>query len=119
MSLRDVLIDQNTGDLVVPIVWITGADAIAQLCRRRIKTFYGELFDDSTRGVKWTQRILGQKNPASVIDSELRQSILGCPGITGITSLSVSLDSGTRSGAVDFVATSDAGIITVTGLQVP
>lgn len=63
---------------------------VAQRLRIRMLTFEGEWFLDTTYGVPYWQRILGQKPTKSAIDQILQQEVLSENGVKEIVSFTSS-----------------------------
>lgn len=82
-------------------IWINGpltregvtgpfTENVAQRLRIRLLTFEGEWFLDTTYGVPYWQRILGQKPTKSAIDQILQQEVLSENGVKEIVSFTSS-----------------------------
>jgi hypothetical protein len=95
------------GDLVL----VDGKDAIEQHLRIRLKTFKGEWFLDQRVGVPYFQNIFIRAPNLAVVNAIYRKAILSTPGVTGVDSLLVSLDRGTRHLSVSFAAQTADGVI--------
>lgn len=82
-------------------VHVTGREAIAQHLRQRLSSFRGEWFLDTRVGVPYFRDVLGQSPSNRFLRSLFRQVILGTPGVTDVTKLSISVDTGARTLTVD------------------
>jgi hypothetical protein len=111
-------IDPITGDLIFPIVWLSGIPAIVQGVTCRLRLFLGEWFLKLTDGVDW-QDILGEKFNETLLYTEVSKQILATPGVTGIVSLTATFDNPSRAATVTFVASSEFGNTPSTTLTVP
>lgn len=91
------LVSLSNGDAI----WINGpltregitgpfTENVAQRLRIRMLTFEGEWFLDTTYGVPYWQRILGQKPTKSAIDQILQQEVLSENGVKEIVSFTSS-----------------------------
>lgn len=93
-------IDQNTNDLFFrddgSLAIVTGAEAVGQHVRQRIKTFQGEWFLDTRVGVPWLDQIFAKAYDPVLAESVVKGCILDTDGVTGIESFSVSFDRGIR-----------------------
>lgn len=96
--MSDIRLDPTTGDLdvsdfIAPRMFAVGEElaAIAQQVAIRLRTFLGEWFADTTKGVPWLQQILGGKNLALAV-TLLREVVQMTPGVLSITQLDVSFD---------------------------
>jgi hypothetical protein len=120
MSYLDIKVtyetdDDNTiaGDLHLTdgdVVWIDGAEAVAQHIRARLKMFKGEWFLNEDEGVPWFDEIFEKGTTDARISAILRQVILGTPGVTTLTSLTLERNRAERSLAVTFEAVTDEGV---------
>lgn len=111
-------LDDN-GNLVFPIVWLSGIDAIVQGVRCRLRLWLGEWFLKLEDGVDW-QDIFGSKPMnQSLLESEVQKQILATPGVDGVVQLSVTLDNAARSATVTAVASTAFGDTPVMTLTVP
>jgi hypothetical protein len=97
----DLLQDEN-GDVVIPLQHARGLQAARQGIRNRLLLFRGEWFLDLDAGVPWFQRILGHKFVESIARAELRAAILDAPGVVDITELNLSFNRTTRVLTVAF-----------------
>lgn len=111
-------IDPITGDLIFPIVWLTGIAAIVQGVTCRLRLFLGEWFLNLTHGVDW-QDILGEKFNETLLYAEMQKQILATPGVIGIVTLSATFNNETRAANVTFVAATAFGNTPSTTLTVP
>lgn len=112
MGYMDIKLD-DTGDIAIEsgdVVWIEGAEAIAQHIRCRLRMFKGEWFLNEDEGVPWFDEIFEKGVEDGRIAAILRQVILGTPGVTSLTSLAISHDRATREMTVTFEATTDLGV---------
>lgn len=92
------------GDVIVPLRFLRGLEAVAQGVRVRMQMFKGEWFLDLSTGVPWWQDILGQRFEYNRVAAALRRPILETPGVTDIVSLSIVFDAQTRLMTVSWVA---------------
>jgi hypothetical protein len=110
--MSDIKLDVNTGDLVFEngdLVLATGADAIAQHLKIRLRMFEGEWFLDPRQGLPYFRQILQKTPDVSSIGGIFRQAILETPGVESITRLDVELNRQTRALSINFTAKVDAG----------
>jgi len=117
MTITTTKLDPTTGDEVFEngrSVIIEGLEAIRQTCLSRLRTFFGEVFTDTTKGVPWIQKILAIKgvDPADV-GGILRREVLASPGIISCGIVEVTVDDAARSAAVSFHAKATEGDIEV------
>jgi hypothetical protein len=96
----------TTGDVEIPLRFVSGVEAAAQGCRERLRAVRGEWFRDLNLGVPWfendqvppTRAILGQRYDERRVRAEVRAALLGDPTgvITEILRLDVSFSTATR-----------------------
>lgn len=106
MSGVDWKLDAD-GDLVVPIQYTKGIEAVAQGLRVRLLNFQGEWFLDLDSGTPWFQDILGQVYDQNKIRSIFRQRILEAPGVASIDSLELEYNGSTRALSVTWRVITD------------
>ncbi len=96
------------GDLVMPIRWTRGIEAVAQGIRIRLQLVRGEWFLDRDAGVPYhegngvdpTLVILGRRFDRVRAEAAFRAAILRTPGVASITSIGMEFDARTRKLAV-------------------
>lgn len=101
----DWALDPTTGDLIIPIRFTRGLEAVAQGIRFRLQLVRGEQFLDLTAGVPYlegngvdpTLVILGRRFDRTRAESAFRAAILRTPGVRRIRSLGITFDSKTRA----------------------
>jgi len=100
------------------VVWIDGAEAVAQHVRCRLRMFKGEWFLNEDEGVPYFEdddapnldAIFKKGMPDTRISQILRQVVLGTPGITSVTSLTLERNRSERHLSVVFEAVTDDGV---------
>jgi hypothetical protein len=98
-------LDTLNGD----IAWVTGADAVAQHCLIRLRTFLGEYWLNQNIGIDYFGKVLVKNPNLVVVQSIFKKTILGTPGVIAILSFSMSLDKTLRTLTVTFRANSTEG----------
>ncbi len=101
----DWALDPTTGDLILPIRYTRGLEAVAQGIRFRLQLIRGEQFLDLDAGVPYlegngvdpTLVILGRRFDRTRADTAFRKAILRTPGVKSITSLAITFDGPTRT----------------------
>lgn len=107
-TLRDFQIGVN-GRLNL----VTDEDTIVDRLRTRLATWLGDWYLDTSRGIDYKNRILGQSRNGSEISAILRREILSEPGVERIESFSLTQDSEDRRG---FTA---SAVVMLTGADQP
>lgn len=101
MTHIGLAIDPITNDLFVDgsnnLAIVTGAEAVGQHARQRLKTFQGEWFLDTSAGVPWLAQIMGAKYDPALVEAVVKAEILDTDGVVEITSFSVGFDRSTRN----------------------
>lgn len=121
----DWAIDLDTGDLLFPLRYTTGLQAVAQGIRIRLLSFKGEWFADLDDGVPYLARdgvtaaeaILGQKYDEDKALAAFRKAILTAPGVNELSGLVLTFNATTRSLTVSFNVRTSFGVITVNELE--
>ena len=113
-----LLLDVNSWDLSVvdgSIAVVAGPYALAQDVASACRLYLGELWYDTTQGMPYSQRILGQRPPLGFIQAQLVAAALGVPGVTQAVAV-VTLNDTNRqiTGTIDL--TSAQGAVTVGGV---
>jgi hypothetical protein len=97
------------GDLIMPIRYTTGNEAVAQGIRRRLLAVRGEIFTDRDAGVPYHEGngvdpslvILGRRFDPVRSESAFREAILKTPGVDQILSFGQEFDTRTRKLSVE------------------
>jgi hypothetical protein len=115
--MADLLLDEQTGDLVVDnnAIRVTkeGTESISQRLRIRLRFFFREWILDRSQGTKWFEVILKKGVDKFAADAEIRKRVLDTPEIKAIERWTSSLDSKTRAYEVRFdVRTTEGESIT-------
>lgn len=111
--MRDLKLDSD-GDLAIEggdLALVGGIESIAQHVQIRLRFFLGEWFLDESRGVPFMQRIFVKAPRPGLVQSVVRKTIEGTPGVRAVTELAVTLDPRTRKARVTWRATTDLGEI--------
>jgi hypothetical protein len=114
--VRDLLLDAN-GDLAISggdLALASGATALVQAVAIALRFVKGEWFYDLDAGVPYYTDVLVKSPSADVLQSVFRKALLGVRGITGVASLSLSLDRASRTLVVNWSAASDLGLLSST-----
>lgn len=100
----DWKLDEATHDLVVPIQWTTGVDAVAQRLRIKLRWFRDEWFADRDLGVRYLEgdsvkadeAILGNRFDEARARAEYLEQITTTPNVIAVPMFEVSFDGRTR-----------------------
>lgn len=94
-------LDEQTNDLFLRedgnLAVVTGAEAVGQHGRQRLKSYRGEWFLDVTAGMPWLDQIFGKRYNPALAEAVAKAELLGTDGIVAITSFSVSFLDGPRN----------------------
>lgn len=101
---RDWKLDPITNELVFPLSYVSGPEAVAQRLGIVLRMFRGEFFADRKAGTPYlendfvdeSQAILSERFDQPKAEASFRRVILGTIGVDSIRSLSVVFDHGTR-----------------------
>lgn len=104
----DLLLDAN-GDLVIPVQFVSGLQAVIQRVKIRLQMFRGEWFLNQELGVPYYQEVLGHKFDKAKTLSIFRQPIITTPGVIELISISVTFDPHTRLMSISFRAITGFG----------
>lgn len=100
-------LDMTNGELSL----VSGAYAMAQQIRIRLRMLLGEWHLDQRQGMPWLQLILAVKPfPLEYATSKVRQAILGVPGVVGVRNLSIVPDTSARTASLWFEAIGNEGL---------
>ena len=92
------------GDVIVPIEYVRGLEAVEQACRVNIRAVRGEWFANLDDGMPWYENdtvperlalLGGRFNKARVLE-EFRKVLLGSFGVSEVLSLDVTFDNPSR-----------------------
>ena len=112
--MSDLLIDDQSKDLVLSngdLVLNSGIVAVKQFLEARLGFFKGEWFLDLDSGVPYYEEVLKKNPDPIVLDGIFKDTILSTPGIIGLDSFSMELDTNTRELRLNFKARSLDGEI--------
>ena len=107
--MNTLLLDVSTWDLCLDasrnIAVAQAPYALAQDVASAIKTFLGEVYFNTTIGVPYFAKILGQSPPVAVVKEQLIAAALTVPGVVSATVVLQAFDVATRTvtGQVNFV----------------
>lgn len=108
----DWALNSTTGDLDTEdgdILFVAGADAIAQHCTIRLRTFLGEYWLNQNVGIDYFGRVLIKNPNMAVVQSIFRRTILGTPGVISLLEFTVDINKTTRTLSVTFRADTTEG----------
>ena len=112
MALWDYKLDDTTGDMVLPITIIYGAEAVKQKLRIALGIIQGESFMDSESGLPIGSDLADKINSSSIINSEIKRIIMTVTGVLSIVAYESSYNATERKHFVAFyVNHEDEGII--------
>lgn len=122
----DWALDED-GDLIMPIRYTRGLDAVAQGIRIRLRLVRGEWFLNMDAGVPYldsngvdpTLVLFGAKFDAVRADAAFRAAILKTPGVRSVLALSLVFDGRTRSLQASFQVATEFGDTSVETVTVP
>lgn len=104
IAFSELAMDPVTGDLAIPVHVVTGADAVIQKYRQRVRFFRGEWFLDQRLGVTYLQTIFIKAPNQIFVDAVFRAVLEGTPGVATVDAFSTILDRPTRTLFQDFQA---------------
>lgn len=85
-------------------------EEIVQRLKQRLKFFFGEWFLDNTRGVPWFQVIFEKNAQPAIIETVLKDAIIGTPGVSFLNKFGpIDYDPKTRLAKVAFDVTTING----------
>jgi hypothetical protein len=120
MSLQrtTLLLDAAIWDLVMDasrnIALAAPPYAVAQDVASAARTFFGEVYYDTTIGIPYFAQILGQTPPVSVFEAYEVAAALTVPGVVSATCVIESFENRTVSGQIQFIDdTGGKGIVNV------
>lgn len=104
----DIAIENNSFSLV------TGKAEIRQRLINNLRSFLTEWFLDLTLGVAWFQLIFEKGTSPVVIETEIKDAVLGTTGVLSFDSFTpLDYDPATRSLTIDFQVKTIDGSVTV------
>jgi len=110
--LNTLLLDQSAWDLVIDssgnIAMASPPYALAQDVASAARLFLGELWFDTTKGIPYFEKVLGQLPPVSLLIGYLEQAALSVPGVVQTQVIITSLDKREVTGQIKFI--DEAGI---------
>lgn len=123
--MRSLALDPITGDLALSgaggaarLTLVSGADAVAQRIRGRVRLWLGEWFLDTSVGVPYLT-MLGRKGGERYVEATLRRVIASSPGVAALESFTLTFDAPSRSASIAFRArATDGAVIEDSGFRV-
>lgn len=116
MTVRNLKIDQTTGDLVIAngnLVLVSDFESIEQAVNSNLRTFLGEWFlDDPVTpklGVPYFQSVLVKNPDPSMLRSIFRNVIVGTVGVNDAVLTDLSYDSTSRALSIAYRGVTDTG----------
>jgi hypothetical protein len=82
------------------LAMVEGSEAVGQLVKVRLQTYYGEWFIDRGLGVQWVQQILVRPFDPVVADALIKDAVLGTLGVVQMVSFDMEVRDGRRELAV-------------------
>lgn len=114
--MYDIALSAESHDLLLTedndLKLINNAERIAQQIKITLKFFLGEWFLDTSQGVPYLERVLVKSPNMNHIRAIFRERILDVPGVTAVSSLTLTLDRQKRTLSVGYVAETTAGLLT-------
>ena len=93
-------LDLTTGDLV----FVTGADAVAQHLKIRLRFIRGEYFLDTRVGLPYYSQIWVKNPNLAAVETIYRRAIRETPGVDTLDRFDFSFDASTRELSIGFSA---------------
>jgi hypothetical protein len=91
------------------LVIVDGEEAIDQNLRLRLKFFLSEFFLDERQGIPFYREVFVKNPNIRLLRSIFTEAIRTTEGITSVNSMSLAVDSPSRTLTLSFVATMDTG----------
>lgn len=88
---------------------------IGQRIQRRLRTFLGEWYLDTTRGLPYLEWSAVKPAPTDLITEAVRREIRAVPGVRSILSLSTTFDENARKVVVNGRILCDVGVLVLSG----
>ena len=106
----DWALDDN-GDWIVTtdVQFVRGVEAVVQLARIALALWQGEWFANLDLGVDYEGKILAYRFNSAVVRTEVRDALLGVPGIVELLKLEISFDASERRVSVVWRARTEFG----------
>ena len=94
------------------MLFIDNAERVAQQIKIQLLTFYGEWYLDTTWGVPYLEYILVKNPNFTIIRQIFKEQILSVDDVKAVDSLEVDYDAQARTMKVDYIASTEYGLIT-------
>lgn len=109
--MRTLALDPQTGEIRLsggrPVI-ISGADAVTQRLRCRLKLWRAEWLLDRNVGFPWMS-VFGEKGTERLLEVLLRRAITECPGVKSLDRFTLTVDPRTRVATCAFTVTTITG----------
>ena len=113
--MLDIALDARTHDIVLKdgdMLFIDNAERDAQQIKIQLLTFYGEWYLDTSWGVPYLDYILVKNPNFTIIRQIFKEQILSVDDVKAVESLEVEYDAQERTMKVDYIASTEYGLIT-------
>lgn len=113
--MLDIALDARTHDIVLKdgdMLFIDNAERVAQQIKIQLLTFYGEWYLDTSWGVPYLDYILVKNPNFTIIRQIFKEQILSVDDVKAVESLEVEYDAQERTMKVDYIASTEYGLIT-------
>ena len=108
--MNTILLDQSRWDIILDasgnIALATDPYAIAQDVASAVRTFLGECWFDTTVGIPYFDKILGQNPPIPLVQSLIEKAALTVPEVVKASATITSFEGRTLSGNVQVTTSS-------------
>jgi len=116
--MKSLLLDRTAWDLVLDssgnIAVCTEPYAIAQDVACACRLFLGECWYDTTLGVPYFEKILGQRPSLAIVRAELENAAMTVPGVVSAKAIITSNNNRVLTGIIEFIdATGAANNVTL------
>lgn len=109
----DIKASAVTGDIELDasgdLQWITGAEAIAQHARIRLRFFLGEWFLNENEGFPYWERVLVHHPDVVALTEAYRRTVAETPGMASVEKCELTFDRQSRTLTADIEATTTDG----------
>lgn len=109
--MRTLALDPQTGEIRLsggrPVI-VSGADAVAQRLRCRLKLWRAEWLLDANVGFPWLD-IFARKGTERLLEVLLRRAITECPGVKSLDRFALAVNASTRVATCSFTVTTITG----------
>jgi len=107
----DIALSRGSTGNTAEVTLATGSEAVAQHLEFRLRHFLGEWELNTLEGIPFFRDVFVKAPDLGLVRDIFRQVIIETPGVASVETISVTIDTATRTAALTFRCTFDDGAV--------